>query len=700
MAIDKVDGKMKTMDDLRQFLERRARALEASTRQPEMKREALGSKDIDIKNKSENYQSYQSTSMICSFCKQSHRIYTCPKFLNLSIADKYEKVKQLRLCFNCLKEGHGIKTCTSKSTCQKCKRKHHSLLHREEPTSSTFSGNSLYHKKSGNVTENNNCSILLPTAIVSVLNSKNQLIPCRALLDSGSQLSFITQALSRRLNLNTTEKHLNLSGIGGQSNDVRAGLTNIVLKSVSKEIRVSAYVLKQLTTSVPSKTLQLPKILERYKLADPDFRHSQPVDMILGTDVFEEIIENERKETVGEAFHCHLSIDDTLRRFWEIENVPEKSVFTDEENSCENFFQSTTNVINKRFGVKLPFREDMHLGESLTQAESRFKSLERRFDRNPDLRKRYSDFINEFISLDHMKVTAQEEINKPSNEVYYIPHHCVFKEDSTTTKLRVVFDGSAKTSNGVSLNESLMIGPVVQNDLFTILNRFRFRVVALSADIAKMYRQVELDSPDEDIHRLLWRNSKNEEIQHLRMKRVTYGIASSAFHSKRCLKEVASQTQFESVANALNNCFYVDDFLGGADSIEDARNLVKELCLELSKFGFELRKWTSCHYELTMELPLELRETSDQLQLFSEEYKIKTLGICWKPISDTFIFSVDLDDISQTTKRTLLSDSSKVFDPIGWIAPVIIAFKCLIQQTWVEGISWDEKFQTPLRISG
>ena len=122
-----------------------------------------------------------------------------------------------------------------------------------------------------------------------------------------------------------------------------------------------------------------------------------------------------------------------------------------------------------------------------------------------------------------------------------------------------------------------MVGPVVQNDLFTILNRFRFRVVALSADIAKMYRQAELDSPDKDFHRLLWRNSKNEEIQHLRMKRETYGIASSAFHSTRCFKEVASQTQFESVANALNNCFYVDDFLGGADSIKDAQNLVKEL---------------------------------------------------------------------------------------------------------------------------
>ena len=82
---------------------------------------------------------------------------------------------------------------------------------------------------------------------------------------------------------------MNLSGIGGQSNYVKAGLANIVLKSVSKEIRVSTYILKQLTTSVPSKTLQHPKNLERYKLADPDYQYSQPVDMILGVDVFEEL---------------------------------------------------------------------------------------------------------------------------------------------------------------------------------------------------------------------------------------------------------------------------------------------------------------------------------------------------------------------------------------------------------------------------
>ena len=150
------------------------------------------------------------------------------------------------------------------------------------------------------------------------------------------------------------------------------------------------------------------------------------------------------------------------------------------------------------------------------------------------------------------------------------------------------------------------------------------------------------------------------------------------------------------MADALNQCFYVDDFLGGANSITEARQIVKDLCQQLSDFGFELRKWTSSHPELTAELPLELRGTSDQLELFSKEYKTKALGICWKPNADTFVFSIELSHIEQHTKRALLSDSSKVFDPMGWIGPVIIVFKCLIQQTWVEGLSWDEELPIPI----
>ena len=172
-------------------------------------------------------------------------------------------------------------------------------------------------------------------------------------------------------------------------------------------------------------------------------------------------------------------------------------------------------------------------------------------DTNPEVKERYGPFVQEFVSLDDTEVVSENEINKPDTEVYYLPPYCVLKEDSTTTKLRVLFDGSVKTSNGPSLNESLMVGPVVQNVLFTILNQFSCKPIALSADIAKMYRQVELDAPDKDFHRLRWRSKTDEKVKHMRMKPVAYGIASSAPHSNRCLKEVANRTKNHTVADAL-----------------------------------------------------------------------------------------------------------------------------------------------------
>ena len=129
------------------------------------------------------------------------------------------------------------------------------------------------------------------------------------------------------------------------------------------------------------------------------------------------------------------------------------------------------------------------LGDTYVQAKRRFLSLEKRLEAHPTLRKSYSDFIHEFINLEHLELVPENEILKPDSQINFLPHHCVHKEDSTTTKLRVVFDGSAKSSNGISLNGSLMVGPTVQEDLFSFLIRFRTHKVALSGDIAKKYRK-------------------------------------------------------------------------------------------------------------------------------------------------------------------------------------------------------------------
>ena len=113
-----------------------------------------------------------------------------------------------------------------------------------------------------------------------------------------------------------------------------------------------------------------------------------------------------------------------------------------------------------------------------------------------------------------MEEFPENEIVKPLSEVYYLSHHCVVKESSTTTtKLRVVFDGSAKTSNGRSLNDNLLVRPVVQDILIAILTSFRFNAVALSADLAKLYRKVVLDNPEKDFQRtLFWVNLKMDHF--------------------------------------------------------------------------------------------------------------------------------------------------------------------------------------------
>ena len=187
----------------------------------------------------------------------------------------------------------------------------------------------------------------------------------------------------------------------------------------------------------------------------------------------------------------HVSLDNQLTKFREIEEDPQVKHLTPEE-ACEQHFIENTELIDNRFMVRLPFKKSVNLGDSLDQATRTFQYLEKHLNSNPDLRHRYQ----EILKLEHMEEIPTDQKGCPANKCYYLPHHCVFKEDSTSTKLRVVFDGSAKTTTGVSINDALMVGPVVQDDSFSIINRFRFFKIALQVDIEKRYRQFGLKAED------------------------------------------------------------------------------------------------------------------------------------------------------------------------------------------------------------
>ncbi|XP_023247887.1 uncharacterized protein LOC111643857 [Copidosoma floridanum] len=163
-----------------------------------------------------------------------------------------------------------------------------------------------------------------------------------------------------------------------------------------------------------------------------------------------------------------------------------------EETRCEDHYVDYT-ACNKdgRYIVKLPLkRQNENFSDSRPQALRRLNALQTRLDSNPEVEVAYERVIKEYIELGHMSLVRDE-----FSSGYYMPHHMMIKKSSSTTKVRVVFNASAKASKGFSLNDVLMVGPTIQSKMFDHLLRFRTYRYVITADIAQMYRKI-LVHPD------------------------------------------------------------------------------------------------------------------------------------------------------------------------------------------------------------
>lgn len=197
-----------------------------------------------------------------------------------------------------------------------------------------------------------------------------------------------------------------------------------------------------------------------------------------------------------------------------------KILKSDEEENCERHYSETvTRSDEGRYVVRLPFKDDPHLlGDSRSMATRRFYKIEQKLAKNEELHREYAAFMSEYLSLGHM-----EKIDPTTlpNSNYFLPHHCVLKPDSSTTKLRVVFDASAKSSTGKSLNDLLMVGPTVQSDLFSVIIRFRLWRYVFTTDISKMYRQIIVSEADRRYQCIVWRDHPDDELQMYRLNTIT-----------------------------------------------------------------------------------------------------------------------------------------------------------------------------------
>ncbi|XP_054290792.1 uncharacterized protein LOC129005810 [Macrosteles quadrilineatus] len=359
---------------------------------------------------------------------------------------------------------------------------------------------------------------------------------------------------------------------------------------------------------------------------------------------------------------CHLttleSLDKNIQAFWKIEEEPiKKATMTSENKLCEEMYDnSVQRGDDGRYTVKMPLKQDpSSLGDSKELAIKRFYQVERRLKNNSELQKQYKSFMHEYEELGHMEKVTANDTDKP---VYYLPHHPVIKEASSTTKLRVVFDASAKTTTGISLNDSLMVGPTLQDDLFSILLRFRIHIYVLTADIEKMYRQIWIHPSQRDMLRILWREDNSKPVLIYRLNTVTYGTACAPYLAIKTIQQLAQdeRSQYPQASNVVMKDFYVDDVLTGTDDINEARVLRDQLVGMLKCGGFNLRKFNSNSNALLADLPDDMVERKAHKLPNSNDSTIKTLGIFWDAESDKIKYKYFVDKVQcyQQTIRQLL----------------------------------------------
>ncbi|XP_073811801.1 uncharacterized protein [Musca autumnalis] len=499
-----------------------------------------------------------------------------------------------------------------------------------------------------------------------------------------------------------------------------------------KKLQRDAFVVPEITGNIPSQPLDTISLdrLPEMDFADPKFYESGPVDILLGGDVYPVVLlSGVKKDVLGSLLaqetvfgwiltgpatslvnrqrvsvsHCtRIAVKDELVRFWEIEEVPRVPVISVDDRRCEEIFLSTTvRGPDGRYIVDLPFRSDLPF--SISSKSSRYVALsqflrnEMALARCPERKQNYDEVIMEYLTLGHME---QVKGLVDYEDCFYLPHHGVFKPESSTTKLRVVFNASCPSVDGKSLNDALYVGPSLQKDIVSLVLNWRVYRYVFNADITKMYRQIWINPEHTRYQRILFRSSLEDEIADYRLKTVTFGVNCAPYLALRTLLKLAEDEEhrYSVGSKILRNNMYVDDALVGVHTISDGIKARESLINILRSAGFELRKWASNSKEILRGLSRCDLLNEEFLEL-GDKSSAKTLGIRSNASSDSFYFVMDkIEERSSYSKRQVLSIIAKIFDPLGWLSPIVVTAKILMQNIWLDDIGWDDPLK-PLSLS-
>lgn len=543
---------------------------------------------------------------------------------------------------------------------------------------------------------------MVATAMVMVQGSK---IAVRTLCDHGSQSNVITEQVARDRGLKLCRTDVRLAGFFmTEGRECMKTVLRIRLAGGNTSLQIEAYVIPEIRMKLPKRTITDAEQPSKFKgeLADAQFRQPGQIEMVLGAGVMALLTEDEsrlhngyrwQKTQLGWLVYgglqmprdCELllnfvgeeeRLDGLLERLWQMDEVPTTRIRTAEEEECEKVFRENVERDETgRYIVRIPTKRKIKdLGSTWTAARRRFLTLEKRFERDPVFKEQYSKEIRTLLENGYMKRADKH----PKGVVCYLPHHAVMK------KFRVVFDASCKSDRGLSLNECQLVGERLQEDLFNILQRFRTHRIAVTADIKKMYLQIKVPEDQFDLQRVLWREKEGEGISEYWLTRVTFGMSSAPHSAVRAMLQCADdfEGKYPAAAAVIKRDFYMDDCLTGCESVEDAKKLVLELKDLLAEGGFPIGKWHSNVSEVAV--------TGSEEEIYLDRDDSSVLGLRWLVQSDELSYLwKNREETVIPTKRGVVQDLGRIFDPLGFIGPVTAAGKIIVRELHANKLAWD-----------
>lgn len=671
---------------------------------------------------------FVSKELSCLFCGKPHESRDCVVARSYSLEQKRNKVREKNCCLKCLRFGHHAKVCRVFVKCHVCAKPHTELFCQEIGKRGETKNKNKGTEVVQNTYTNQQCSkeVALMTLEI-IIKGKRKDKRVRALLDSGSQKSYI---------LKNTAKELDLESFGTEkiAHTVFGG-AQIEAKPHNKfKVEVSAPGNRSLSHTfefldqdricgeiprIPKKVLCKELKKNRLWLSDIGPGNSE-IEVLIGSDFYGKILTGRVKQlgngltaiqtkigwtvcgpsgipsqgylnsgTAVVVTNLHVK-EWSVPDLWRLETIgindPAHTLSKREEEELAHdmFIKQLTRNEDGRYRVGLPWIcSNLNIPSNRNEAERRLFSTTRRLKKL----NKFEDY--DLVLREWQKENVIEEVSEKDLENirgHYLCHHPVLKPNSITTSIRPVFDGSCKIGRAPALNDCLFKGPNLLEEIPAVLLRFREKAIAVVSDVRRAFLQVEIKEEDRHFLRFLWWENK-EEIKVYQHNRVVFGITSSPFLLSAVIRyHLTKYPDLKEIAQKLQKSFYVDNCVTSVDSTSELEEFVSMSTKMMAEAKMDLRLWQFGPFNET-EKDVHIQ---DKLVPKDLTMSVPVLGLLWNRQDDSLSISLKPQlKIENPSKRKILAITQGVFDPIGFLAPALLPAKLITQEAWLTKSDWD-----------